>query len=239
MFRFAGYSDIGGREKNEDAFCMEEKAGCYLFAVADGLGGYDNGEIASALTIAVLRKRFLDDPSGLSLEEAIIEANRSIFEKQRELGGMMKTTVSAVYVSREKTTVANVGDSRTYLFHGADIVFQTTDHSAAQLSVSMGEISPAQIRGHEDRNILTRAIGVSETLRIDIVQLDTDWFDGILVCSDGFWENVVENEMCGAILSSKDPENWLRGMREYLARRITDDSDNNTAVTAVKEGMTK
>ncbi len=228
------YSDIGGRNKNEDSFCAVNKGNCYLFAVSDGLGGHECGEVASGIAISVLRDGFECNAEQFVLSKAIIEANKLIIDRQRAAGLKMMATVSAVCISGNRTTIANIGDSRSYLFKGPSIVFQTVDHSASQMAVGIGEISVSQIRNHEDRNILTRALGIAETIKIDVTELKTDQFDRVLVCSDGFWECVLETEMCKAINISEHPDVWLNEMRKYHSHRVSGNNDNNTAVSAVR-----
>ena len=216
---FDSYTDIGGRKNNEDALCYEEKRDSYLFAVADGLGGHDCGEIASNIAISEIKRQFTEY-TDFSLKQAIFDANKLILEKQYESKKKMKTTVVAVHIGNRKTTVVNVGDSRAYFLLDHSIKFQTTDHSVSQLAVKLGEITADQIRYHEDRNILTRALGSSETLKIDISELENDLFDRVLICSDGFWEYVLEDEICDTSKTSKNPEAWLFKMRERHAKRI-------------------
>ncbi len=157
-------------------------------------------------------------------------------ERQRESDLKMKTTVVAIYVSGAKLKVANVGDSRAYLFSDDTILYQTVDHSASQMAVKIGEITPDQIRDHEDRNILTRALGVSENVKVDIAEFDYENVERMLLCSDGFWEYVLEDEMCETARSSKNPDVWLFKMREKHAQRVNKGNDNNTAIAVMRKG---
>ena len=235
-YEFDAYSDIGGRDKNEDTFCAERKGDYYLFVVADGLGGHDCGEIASETAVEEIKRQFKKDPSHFSLIDAINDANRLILEKQQELRLKMKTTVVAVFVSGNRLVTANVGDSRAYLFSGNSIVFQTIDHSAAQMAVNVGEITLDQIRDHEDRNILTRALGTSETVKVDSKEFDCKEIDHMILCSDGFWEYLFEEEMCEMARTSVNPDVWLFKMREKGIRRMPDGNDNNTAIAVMRRG---
>ena len=148
----------------------------------------------------------------------------------------MKTTVVAVHISESNIKVANVGDSRAYLFSDCSILYQTVDHSASQMAVNIGEITSDQIRNHEDRNILTRALGVSENVKVDIEEFDVDGIERIILCSDGFWEYVLETEMCETAKSSKNPDVWLFKMREKHAQRVSKGNDNNTAIVVMRKG---
>lgn len=235
-YEFYSYSDIGGRENNEDSFCAETNDNSYLFVVADGLGGHACGEIASEIAVEEIKRQFRANPTSFSLNDAVCDANKLIIEKQRESGLRMKTTVVAIHISGKEIKVANVGDSRAYLFSNGSILYQTMDHSASQMAVNIGEITPDQIRSHEDRNILTRALGVSENVKVDIKEFDCDSVDRIILCSDGFWEYVLEDEMCETARLSKSPETWLFRMREQHAQRIPKDNDNNTAIAIIRKG---
>ena len=135
------YTDIGGRGNNEDSLLAIESGGAYLFAVADGLGGHEAGEVASRILVDELRRAFMKTPYSFDLEQSVKRANALILSEQDRTGKMMKTTVSAAYVFGGRTYVANVGDSRVYLFDEGNIVFTSVDHSVAQMAVHAGEIT--------------------------------------------------------------------------------------------------
>ena len=226
------YSDVGGRENNEDAALALGDRGRYLFAVCDGLGGHECGEVASAMAVEELKRQFEDGNTPFDPVRAISDANLKILKKQREDGKKMKTTVALAYINGNVTTVAHVGDSRVYLFCGNRIVFQTVDHSASQLAVASGEIQPSQIRHHEDRNILTRALGANENMKSEKVEMPTNMIDALLISSDGFWEYVYEEDMLTQLERSEQPSKWLSGMREIHDRSVPPRHDNHTAVVA-------
>ena len=233
-YNYDCYSDIGARENNEDCFCAEIANEACLFAVADGLGGHDCGEIASATAIEVLKEQFMLDPKGFSIKKAFVDANEKILEKQSKLQNKMKTTLVAVYICAGKAVVANVGDSRGYLLKDGRIVFQTVDHSVAQTAVRVGEITADQIRYHEDRNILTRTLGIDTELKVDVKEYSELDFDSLLLCSDGFWEYVIEDEMCSILYDTGDPKKWLADMRLIHKNRIPENNDNNTAIAIIR-----
>lgn len=237
-YRFEYYTDVGGRTLNEDSYLCLNGSNCNLFAVADGLGGHDRGEIASGIVVDELKKEFLASPKRFNSVDVISKANLRIIQEQRQKGSNMKTTIAMVYIDKDKTTIVHVGDTRIYAFNNAEIVYQSIDHSASQMAVAVGEIPSSKIRFHEDRNVLTRVLGASEELRIDVDVLQNNEYSALLLCSDGFWEYVVENEMCEALLQSVNPSDWLKKMRDILQKRTPSDNDNNTAVCIiVEEGM--
>lgn len=232
----SSYTNVGGRSHNEDALCVESTKEGVLLAVADGVGGYRGGEIASGMAMDVLKQEFHQKRWTFDLSQAIRQANLQILEQQKKTGLQMKTTVSAAWIQRETTVFAHVGDSRIYAFRNGAIVFQTIDHSASQMAVFLGEITPSEIREHPDRNVLTRTLGVSQNLKIDTAVMDNRQYDTLLLCTDGFWEYVWEEEMVRYLRSSQTASSWISKMREAMAGRVKKGQDNNSAITMVKRG---
>ncbi|MBQ4569158.1 MAG: serine/threonine-protein phosphatase [Ruminococcus sp.] len=229
---FAFYSDAGGRANNEDFYLAKQIGEAYLFVVADGLGGHEAGEEASKIAVETIREYMIDSKEK-NLEEAIRLANLAVLSKGKETSCRMKTTVAAAFVEKDCTTIAHVGDTRVYAFNNFSTVFRTKDHSASQLAVSVGEISEAEIRNHADRNILLRALGASEKLKVDTVKLDNKSIDSLLLCSDGFWEYVLDEEMIQMQSGADSADGWLYKMRRAQLGRAPDNCDNNTAVAVL------
>lgn len=232
----SSYTNIGSRTHNEDALCVESAKDGILLAVADGLGGYQGGEVASKVAIDVLKQEFHQNPLQFDLSRAISTANFQILEQQKKTGLRMKSTVSAAWVGIKKTVFAHVGDSRIYAFQNGRISFQTVDHSASQMAVFLGEIDSSEIRNHPDRNILTCTLGASPELKIDTTVIENEKYDALLLCTDGFWEYVLEEEMIRFLLSSQQSSCWISKMREAMTRRVKQGQDNNSAITMVKRG---
>ncbi len=228
------YSDIGSRRQNEDSLCMMIGEHTVLLMVADGLGGCGDGKTASEMTIKTLQDKLLHEHevSTEALEAAIEEANQKILELNQG-GKRMKTTIAALWIGKEKAIASHVGDSRIYQFRNGGILYQTVDHSASQIAAMVGEISPDEIRGHQDRSILIRAIGAAPNVKIDTDELDVMPRDAFLLCSDGFWELIYEREMLAELENADNAKTWMERMREILLRRYGKDTDNNTAVAAM------
>ena len=233
-YYYHSYTHIGGRSNNEDAYIVLEHKKQKLFVVADGLGGHDAGAEASGIVTEILQKDFENLGRKFQLEESIAKANQIVIANQKEIGKKMRTTVTAVYINDGRITCANVGDSRTYLFSKGEIVYQSTDHSVAQMAVYSGEIKKEAIRSCEDRNILTRAIGAREELKVDVCTMKVREFDSVLLCSDGFWEYVLEEEMQEDLKTSRSPEEWVNKMLKRHNNRKPDDCDNNTVIAMMK-----
>lgn len=231
--QYSAYSNVGGRANNEDSLVIEESHGCVLFAVADGLGGVEAGEIASGTAVEELKNQFLFEPQSFNLSQALVAANAEILRIQESSAKKMKTTITAVYVSYDGIQCAHVGDSRIYMFGKNGIVYQSVDHSVSQMAVLAGEIKPEDIRNHEDRNMLTKALGVSDNLTVDVKKIPAENVSAILLCSDGFWEYVYEEEMIKILGETDNPEEWINEMRTLLMQRKPDKNDNNTAIAVI------
>ena len=231
---FAFYSDVGGRSNNEDSFIAKKIDDNYLFIVADGLGGHEDGELASRAVVDSIKEYILNHKE-FNIATAIEFANKVVIDKQNATNSKMKSTVVMAYVTPCKTYFAHVGDTRAYAFKGNSIVFQSIDHSASQLAVSVGEITPGGIRSHPDRNILLRALGASDSVKVDVTELDNSEYDSLLLCSDGFWEYVLESDMLSAKKQYHSSDKWLYKMRKVQLENSPSNCDNNTAIAVVKE----
>lgn len=231
--RTASLSDRGGRAINDDTACVQKDNQSVHVYVGDGLGGYAGGRQASqaagkALMEAGKKRIMLTDAQ---LCTAAAEAEQAVFRLQKKTKGNMKTTL--VYLSVEKDTARwmHVGDSRLYFFRDGKKICQTADHSVSQMAVLMGEITVDQIRFHEDRNRVLRALG-GENARPELsapVKLGKEPC-AFLLCTDGFWEYVLETEMEQTLCAAASPEEWLRAMEKILLDRVTGENDNYTAV---------
>ena len=144
--------------------------------------------------------------------------------------GKMKTTLVFLAIEKGQARWMHVGDSRLYHFHAGTIANQTMDHSVSQMAVLMGEITPHQIRFHEDRNRVLRALG-GESAKPDLSSAISreEGKEAFLLCTDGFWEYVYESEMEQTLGQSKDPQQWLDKMLTILHSRTPADNDNFTA----------
>lgn len=232
--KVAAYSDVGGRSNNEDAYLIKTGGHRLLLCVADGLGGVEAGELASAEAKNALEAAFAAAPESFDLPEAVEAANTAILSLQQRTGKKMKTTVTAVYIGGDTVTCAHVGDSRIYLFAEDGIRYQSVDHSVSQMAVLMGKITVDEIRSHEDRNLLTKTLGSGEACFPETAQFPLRELKAVLLCSDGFWEYVLEDEMRETLSKSEgEARDWLAEMRRLVRKRTPADGDNHTAVAAI------
>ena len=210
-------TDIGlKRSMNQDfIFTSEGPVGNLhnLFVVADGMGGHNAGDFASRYGVSVLvesvRKDQNFNPVKI-LRNAIEAANREIFSQSQidpAMAGMGTTTVVCTIVGGY-AYVANVGDSRLYVA-GSELTQISQDHSLIAEMVRLGELTPEQGKNHPDKNIITRAVGTSEEVRIDFFDIKLEAGSQVLMCSDGL-TNMVEDSRIFEILKDEETENKVQ-----------------------------
>jgi PPM family protein phosphatase len=189
--KFIARTDIGKlREINEDAWLADGR----LFAVADGMGGHNAGEIASALGLETFASVFGPPPAGVvpdevetALKNGVDAANQAVHEaaaKKRAYAGM-GTTITAAYVDGASLYLAQVGDSRAYLLRDGVLTQLTVDHTLVQEMIARGEIDEELARIHPLRHVITRALGTFPSVAADISRRDLKAADVVLICSDG------------------------------------------------------
>ena len=231
------YTARGKRQNNEDAVSLLEGSNSLLAVVADGLGGHEAGEVASNPAVATLNRLLqAQTPEEDDLIDAIRQANQEIYEMQNAQSHM-RTTVAALWLGDYRTIAANVGDSRIYQFRNGRIVYQSTDHSVAQMAVLVGEVEKSELRRSKDRNKLIRVVGEANPPKVDCVELTVQAGDRFLLCSDGFWEPVTEERMLETMASSATAQQWLRLMRQEVERANNPTQDNHTAIALVIDQM--
>jgi len=209
VVRSGSATDIGRvRTSNQDLSLEESR----LFAVADGMGGHVGGEVAARTAIDALRSAFPHDASVTGLGKAVTEANSAVWERgqaQIDLQGMGTTLTAVALVSGEDghdvIALANVGDSRAYVWSQGRIVQATVDHSLAEEKYRQGELTEAEAAIHPQRHILTRALGVSSSVDVDLWKLNLATGDRILLCSDGLTNEVSVDQIAQVLGSVSDP----------------------------------
>ena len=224
----------GGREYNEDTVRVEQQEDSVCVVVADGLGSCGGGEIASRCAADIFIQQYLNDQLHdiQDVQEAFHLADKAV-KKQQSLQCEMKTTLALLLLEDGRALRAHVGDTRIYRFRNAELFEQTLDHSVSQMAVLLNEISQSQIRFHDDRNKVLRALG-SDSAQPEVsgpVQLEEEkGFHAFLLCTDGFWEYVYEPEMAAILKQAHTPDEWLQGMLLLHEKRAPKDNDNFSAV---------
>lgn len=241
-YAVSSLSRIGGRETNDDTALTAQKGDRARVFVGDGLGAYAGGGMASrAAGEAIMgmsrRERML---SPKRMEQGARAADAAVRAVQQRTGGNMKTTLVFLAAEGKQAMWMHVGDSRLYRFRDGKLLQQTRDHSVSQMAVMLGEITPEQIRFHEDRNRILRALG-SDSGKPEISEVtDIREGDSFLLCTDGFWEYVLEAEMEQTLAQAETPEDWLASMEQLLKGRAKGDHDNYTAAALFcREGEKK
>lgn len=226
------------RRDNEDAYVAVEG----LYMVADGMGGHSAGEVASALTVATLKDAYLmnTDPAARSglrtpddVAEAIALANTAVFVEALDDSSKsgMGTTLTGIVVTdapNNQIVVANVGDSRTYLWRNNELRQITKDHSHVQTLVDRGAITPAEARVHYQRNIVLRAIGIDAEVHVDLFPLTVEDGDRFIMCSDGLVDEADDDEIINEIRLQEQPQD----LAERLVQLANDNGgrDNITVI---------
>jgi serine/threonine protein phosphatase PrpC len=221
------------RQNNEDALLVGEGKDETLFVVADGIGGFEAGEVASSLAVDVLKDLQPDEP----FTAAIGEANRRILAAGRgdeKLSGMGTTVVAIRFGGTQRepvAEVAHVGDSRAYLMRGGDMNPITEDHSLVAELVRSGDLTRDQAAEHPQKNLITRALGADEEVDVDTAILPVEVGDRILLCSDGLSDMVSEAGISEILADSpEDPERVARGL---LSAALDAGGNDNITIVVV------
>jgi protein phosphatase len=234
--RWGATTDSGlVREANEDAYVSEP----LVFAVADGMGGHRAGEVASEIASRIVRERLSSGAPNVDVVvAAVLEANAAIFHAAHSNAAQqgMGTTVTALVVlsatadDSEQLALVNVGDSRTYLHRDRELTRITVDHSYVQELVATGHITEAEARTHPRRNIVTRALGIEPTVRVDAWVLPIVQGDRFILCSDGLVDEVPDHEIADVAGGMPDPQ---RAADELVAMANRHGGRDNVTVIVV------
>jgi PPM family protein phosphatase len=231
ILRSGSASDVGRvRTVNEDR-ALEAST---LFAVADGMGGHVGGEVAASLAIEFLEAGFTRHPTIDGLVAAVQDANRAVWEHgvdDQALRGMGTTVTAAALVATadgDRLVLVNVGDSRTYRFSANELVQLSVDHSVAEELVAQGTLSEAEAAVHPKRHILTRALGITSQVEVDLWQVVPVEGDRYLLCSDGLSNEVLPDALARVLSSVRDPQLAAQTLVD-----MANDSGGNDNITAV------
>jgi protein phosphatase len=210
---FAGVTDPGRRRRrNEDAYVCEPP----LFAIADGMGGAQAGEVASGLAAAVLEEATGDERGEERVSSLIQEANRRVFQRSNEDAATsgMGTTMTVALVDHTDGTIAfgHVGDSRAYRVRGGELEQLTDDHSLVGELVRSGRLSPEEAESHPQRSVITRALGTEPDVDVDTFTVEAEPGDIYLLCSDGLTDMTSTRDILAAVESSNDLDEVARAL---------------------------
>lgn len=234
-------SDRGLNERrplNEDAFLHDRQRS--IFAVADGVGGAEAGEVASQTAIEVLDEAFRHQVDGSDVEDlmelAIQRANASIHQMAQEHAkfSMMATTIVALHLKGDVATFGHVGDSRLYrLTPDGKLHRETEDHSIVEEEVRAGRMTPEQAANHPSKNVISRALGAEEAVEVDMKVMEVEDGTEFLLCTDGITRHVTDNEIRQLMVVSNNPEDVCNELKKRCYERGAED---NLTVVVVRVG---
>lgn len=236
VIRSAAVSDRGLSEKrpqNEDSFLEITPKG--IFAVADGVGGANAGEVASQMAVEILGEAFTNFPEGADVENvmkaALEQANSAIHQMSNDLTQLSKmaTTVVALHLSANIATIGHVGDSRLYRLDPQGTLYrETDDHSMVAEEVRAGRMTEEQAENHPSKNIISRALGAEPTVEVDMKTIMIEPGTKFLLCSDGVTRHIGDSELADLLASAEELPVICQHIRAICYQRGAE--DNLTAV---------
>jgi protein phosphatase len=203
-------TDVGRvRQMNEDRYLADER----IFAVADGVGGHQAGEVASQTSVETLLRAFTEgEHTTEGLVAAVEAANTAVWQLaqgSREKRGMGTTLTALALVQadgEEQLALANVGDSRAYLLQHGELLQLTEDHSLVEEMVREGKLTPAEAQVHPQKSIITRALGMEPVIEVDSWEITPFQGDRILLCSDGLTNELSDERIASILRQLADPQ---------------------------------
>ncbi len=230
------FTNLGSRPVNEDSAAVFENSMGKCYVLCDGLGGHGMGDAASQLVVEKIGEQFADcDNISEFIPAAIEYAQQQLLAQQEMLHAKMKmkTTVVIVATDDKNAYIGHVGDSRAYVFSKNKVRSRTLDHSIPQMLVLTKEIKESEIRHHPDRSLLLRVMGTEwDEPKYELEKpVALKKCQAFLLCSDGFWELIDEQQMCQTLKSSKTAQEWMEAMTQIIeSNGKGTDMDNYTAI---------
>lgn len=204
-----------------------------LYAVADGLGGYEHGGIASTLALETFFSNFYSGSprkSPQNLRQGFQAANLAVAQTAQRMQARMGTTLSAINIIGDQLHIAHIGDSRVYLIRNGKATCLTNDHTAVGELVRMRVISPDKVRTHERRSVLEKCLGMELFVQPDISRHTIQEDDFLILCTDGVWAYIEDDEFAAITLERRSPEQISQTLIENA---LTRDSDDNVSALVI------
>ena len=228
----AGATDIGRKRKtNQDSICLDHQH--HFYAVADGMGGHNGGDIASQLAVEVipqnLASKMSEDPQ-LLMKNMILEINQAILDKANENPDLhgMGTTISAIFFANQQLVIGNVGDSRVYLINNHKIYQMTRDHSFVQEKLNMGIYTREEAVADPQKNVLVRSVGFEGDVNVDVFNYRISKNDMFMICSDGLHGKVSDGDILHIIQKNiTDPSNCQLSDVETAVKELIYQANDN------------
>jgi protein phosphatase len=229
--KWGASTDVGMvRQQNEDSYLAEEN----LYVVADGMGGHNAGEVASALAVTTLKAGARSGIDSVErFRELVQQANTAIYtaslDDSTQSGmGTTLTALSIVAGEEPRVLVANVGDARTYMWRNGALTRLSVDHSYVQELVNEGIITPEEARVHPRRNIVTRALGIDRSVVVDVFSHLVRTGDRIVLCSDGLVDEVSDADIAVVLGQHSDPQDTAEAL--VMVANTAGGRDNTTVI---------
>ena len=238
MVEYSEYTNIGSREVNEDAVNAITLDGNFGFIVCDGLGGQGMGDKASKIDADCFCDFFKSSEINESfLPKAFDYAQSALMEEKNKLNikKQMCTTAVALAINENTAYIGHIGDSRLYFFEDGKLIYKTLDHSLPQMLALQGEIKEEDIAHHPDRNKLLRAFGTEwdNPMYATTEPIALNKNQAFLLCTDGIWEWITEQQLCGLLKSSSNAEEWLDKIIKTVEQSSQNAERDNYSAIAV------
>jgi len=215
-------SNIGGRSENQDFYGSAQTKFGELIVVSDGMGGYNGGRYAAEKAVQIIIEEVTksnDTNLAKALQRAILKANETIWHESNtniSLKGM-GTTVAALLITSERAICCHVGDSRVYQLRKGEVLHRTSDHSLVFDLVRLGQITEEQARLSDKSNIITRSLGKRSIVDIEITaNLSYHIGDRFLLCTDGIWSMIPENQLIEMISEEGNVESIITNLIDKM-----------------------
>jgi protein phosphatase len=237
------------RGENQDAVkvcqsgepCVETCG--HLFGIADGMGGYSHGGVASALALDVFFRGVLPPAApgqmAQKMKRAMQDANVAVYQKARQLGvARMGTTLTAVGMAGAQMHIAHAGDSRAYRIRNGQATCLTSDHTMVGELVRMKVLSPDKVRNHAQRSKLNKSLGIELFVAPDIFSVPLAVDDVIILCTDGVWAAIEDHEFAQIAAKTDSPETLSQALIDLALERDTDDNVSVVVIHAERLAQT-
>jgi protein phosphatase len=219
--RYQAITKQGNRHQNEDNYLAEEIDDFFIFSIADGLGGYENGNLASKLVLETLKKNLLSNHFAHPIED-IKKTNQTILKKSSKINTMMGSTLALCIfnIDTDVVTICHIGDSRIYLINKS-FFWRTKDHTLVQELVDLGIISEKEVIKHPEKHRIRQSIGISEKMRIDCYETLLRK-SKILLSSDGL-HDYVDDKLIQQIVKNYTPKKACEKLLERAEKNGSKD----------------
>ncbi len=239
IWEHAGDTNVGRvRSVNEDAILSKPELG--LWAVADGMGGHEVGDVASKMILEAID--YIEPSNDLTclvndVEDALIEVNQRLLDYSRDVldNKTVGSTIVVLIISGRVGICMWVGDSRLYRYRKGQLERLTRDHSRVEELIEQGRISEQEAENHPESNVITRAVGVDEDFCVDINAFDASTGDTFLLCSDGLYNMLDQDELSAHLEKSENNEK----VNQLIESALDKGAPDNVSVIVVKGGFEK